>query len=164
MVQPDIMEIDGEDIYFKNIKQSLTLRTINYKMFQDCKYVIDKKTRQMKTKDQNIIFRDDALIKYYENKNGRKIKEFFIQRLLDTGTYLVIFPTGLLLLLSLFPFNILAKIHLNLQHNETIIDFCYCISDHRRDHCIWMLDEKNQVWKCQNEMNINSTNWNLTKV
>jgi hypothetical protein len=27
-----------------------------------------------------------------------------------------------------------------------------------------MLDEKNQVWKCQNEMNINSINWNLTKV
>ena len=27
-----------------------------------------------------------------------------------------------------------------------------------------MLDEKNQVWKCQNEMNINSVNWNLTKV
>jgi len=69
-----------------------------------------------------------------------------------------------LLLLSIFPFNILAKISLNLQPNESIVDFQYCISQSSKNHCVWMLDEKNQVWKCQNEMNVNSINWSLTKV
>jgi hypothetical protein len=76
----------------------------------------------------------------------------------------MIFPTGFLLLVSVTPFNILGKINLNLTSKEYIEDFCYCISEENKSHCVWLLDIKNQVWKCQNEMNVNSVNWNLTKV
>ena len=50
-----------------------------------------------------------------------------------------------------------------MKKDETIIDFAYCISDSQRNHCIWMLDEKFQVWKCTNEVNPSSCNWTLTK-
>jgi len=33
-----------------------------------------------------------------------------------------------------------------------------------KNHCIWILDERLQVWKCSNEINPTSTNWTLTKI
>lgn len=45
----------------------------------------------------------------------------------DSNTYLLIFPTGLLLLLSAAPLAVQAKLQLNLKKDETIIDFAYTI-------------------------------------
>lgn len=50
------------------------------------------------------------------------------------------------------------------KKDETIVDFCYRISNDGKQHCIWMLDEKYQVWKCTSELNPNSYNWTSVKV
>jgi len=62
------------------------------------------------------------------------------------------------------PFVVQAKLQLNLKKDEAIIDFCYCISDDFQNQCIWMMDEKLQVWRCTNELNPNSCNWTTVKV
>ena len=50
------------------------------------------------------------------------------------------------------------------MNDESILDFSYCVSDDKLNQTIWLLDEKMQIWKCNNEMNPNSTNWHLKKV
>jgi hypothetical protein len=84
--------------------------------------------------------------------------------MIDSSTYLLIFPTGLLMLMSIAPLAVQAKLQLNLKKDETIIDFAYTIQDNRKNHCIWMMDEKLQLWKCLNELNPNSCNWTLVKI
>lgn len=68
------------------------------------------------------------------------------------------------MLIGINPLTIHAKLQLNLKKDEVIIDFSYCISDNYQNHCVWMLDEKLQVWKCTNELNPNSCQWTLVKV
>jgi len=62
------------------------------------------------------------------------------------------------------PFSIQSKQQLNLKKDESIIEYSYCVSDNGKNHCIWMIDEKLQVWKCSNELNPNSCNWTLAKI
>lgn len=71
--------------------------------------------------------KEESLAAYYENPQSRSIKPFFLQRMADSNTYLLIFPTGLLLLLSAAPLAVQAKLQLNLKKDETIIDFAYTI-------------------------------------
>jgi len=40
----------------------------------------------------------------------------------------------------------------------------YCVQESLKNHCLWLLDEKLQVWKCTNELNPNSCNWTLRKI
>lgn len=53
---------------------------------------------------------------------------------------------------------------LNLRKDENIIDFSYQISTDGQYHCIWILDEKLQIWKCSSEHDANQTNWTMVKV
>jgi hypothetical protein len=91
---------------------------------------------------------------------GRNIKSFFMQRLQD-DMYILLFPTGLLMMVGMNPFSLFAKTQLNIKRDDTIIDFSYCKSLDNKNHCIWMLDNKLQVWKCSNELNPNQFNWEL---
>ena len=107
---------------------------------------------------------DENVITYYLNPYQRKIIPFFIQRISDSSSYIILFPTGLLLSVTCNPLVIQAKLQLNLKRDESLVDIMYCVSVDRKYQCIWMLDEKNQVWKCTNELNPNSCNWTLTKI
>ena len=89
-----------------------------------------------------VIFKDEALINYYNNDEQRLIKPFFIQRIIDSGLYLIIFPSGLLMLIGFTPLSIHYQLQLNIKKDEPIIDFSYCISYNYQNHCVWMLDEK----------------------
>ena len=55
-----------------------------------------------------VIFKDEALINYYNNEEQRLIKPFFIQRIIDSGLYLIIFPSGLLMLIGFTPLSMEA--------------------------------------------------------
>ena len=41
---------------------------------------------------------------------------------------------------------------------------CYCVQESNKNHCLWLMDEKLQIWKCYNELISNSCDWTLTKV
>ena len=60
--------------------------------------------------------------------------------------------------------QIQTKTQLNLKKDETIIDVAYCVQSNQKNHCLWLLDEKLQVWKCSNELNATSINYSLTKI
>lgn len=109
------------------------------------------------------MFKDEQVAAYYDNVVHRPIKKFFLQRVADSSTYILVFPTGLLLLVGISSLQIQAKLQLGFKKDESIIDFCYCVSENFRNQCIWMLDEKLQVWKCSNELNPSSCNWTLVK-
>lgn len=68
------------------------------------------------------------------------------------------------MLIGTAPLTLQAKLQLNLKKDEAIIDFAYCVSDNGKNQCIWMMDEKLQIWKCTNELNPNSCNWTLVKI
>jgi len=53
---------------------------------------------------------------------------------------------------------------LNLKKDETIIDISYRLQTNYEHHCLWLIDEKMQIWRCVNELNPNSVNWTLTKI
>lgn len=61
---------------------------------------------------------------------------------MDSGLYLIIFPSGLLMLVGFNPLSIHCQLQLNIKKDEPIIDFSYCISANYQSHCVWMLDEK----------------------
>ena len=51
-----------------------------------------------------------------------------MQRIEDSSVYIVLFPTGLLLMVSIAPLNIQSRVQLNLKRDERIIDHQYSIS------------------------------------
>jgi len=53
---------------------------------------------------------------------------------------------------------------LNFRKEETIIDVAYSVDEKEVNHCLWLLDEQYQVWKCVNEFNPNKFNWTLNKI
>jgi len=118
----------------------------------------------LKVKDQQVYFNDGAVLSYYQNEEGRQLKSLFVQRIKDSATYILLFPTGLLLHVSSNILNIQSKLQLNLKKDETIIDVAYCVESEQQNHCLWLMDEKLQVWKCTNELNPNSSNWSLIKI
>jgi hypothetical protein len=44
------------------------------------------------------------------------------------------------------------------------VDVSYCISEGGKNHCFWLLDSKQQIWKCSNEREANNSNWSLIKI
>lgn len=87
-----------------------------------------------------------------------------MERIDDSQVYIILFPTGLLLMVSINPLTITSKIQLNLKKDEQILDYKYSISQNGHNHCIWLLDQKMQVWKCSNERNPNQATWTLNRV
>lgn len=67
-------------------------------------------------------------------------------------------------MIGLDPIAIQAKIQLDLKHDEVIVDKSYQISENGKNHCFWLMDSKQQVWKCSNEREANSSNWTLIKI
>ena len=57
----------------------------------------------------------------------------FIQRIADSTSYFILFPTGLIMLVSSNPLALQSKLQLNLKKDEMIIDFSYCISSNRKN-------------------------------
>ena len=90
----------------------------------------------------SIPIKDDQLIQYYNNEQNRQLKSIFVQRISDSSTYVILFPTGLLFMLSTNPLGIQSKMQLNLKRDESILEYSYCISSNFKNQCIWMLDEK----------------------
>lgn len=88
----------------------------------------------------------------------------FVHRISDSSTYVILFPTGLLFMVSTNPLAVHSKMQLNLKRDESILEYSYSISSNFKNQCIWLLDEKQQVWKCQNELNPNSGNWSVQKI
>ena len=88
------------------------------------------------------MIKDDQLNSYYENEQNRQLKSIFVQRISDSSTYVILFPTGLLLMVSYNPLAIQSKMQLNLKRDESILEYSYCISPNFKNQCIWMLDEK----------------------
>ena len=54
--------------------------------------------------------------------------------------YILLFPTGFLMILGINPFTIHYKMSLNLKGDEEIIDYSYQASYDGKYHCIWLLD------------------------
>jgi len=54
-------------------------------------------------------------------------------------------------MVGITPYIIHSKLQLNLTQEERIIDSFYCVSLTGEYHCIWILDQKLQVWKCTGE-------------
>lgn len=104
----------------------LKLRTINYK------YLNDNSDKPAKAKEQYMKFIDDNVLSYYQNPYQRKIIPFFTQRISDSSTYIILFPTGLLLLVTCNPLVIQAKLQLNLKRDESLVDIMYCVSVDRK--------------------------------
>ena len=105
---------------------------------------------------------DDSYLQIFYSPDFKKNKQIFVQRIGDSGIYLLLFPTGLMYHLSVNPLSIQAKIQLNLQKDEPIIEVSYCLDEGLKRHCLWIMDEKYQVWKCSNELSPTSTNWSLS--
>jgi hypothetical protein len=64
------------------------------------------KYKPIDSKDQVISLKDEELLVYYENKNKRKLKSFFVQRVMESNNYILVFPTGLLLSISVNPLTL----------------------------------------------------------
>ena len=109
---------------------------------------VKKKHGPIASKDQVISLKDEDLKIYYENKSKRKLPSFFVQRIMDSNNYLIIFPTGLLVTISVSPFALQAKFNLNMKRDESIIDYAYCVQSNFKNHCVWLMDERLQIWKC----------------
>lgn len=122
-------------------KAQLVLNTINYKDMAE-KQNHDK-VRSIKQQESSIAIKDDNLLNYYmDSFLDSKQQSFFIQRLMYSNTYLIIFPTGILMLVNTNPFVLIHENQLNMKKDERIIDYCYCISDCYKKHCVWLMDEK----------------------
>ena len=87
------------------------------------------KYRRSQIKEQILLIEDERLANYYTNSENMKVRPMFIQRLVDSTHYLVMFPSGLLLNLSVSPFGILSKTQLYLSEFERIEDISYCVND-----------------------------------
>ena len=61
------------------------------------------------------------------------------------------------------PFTILNKFSLNLRNDETIKDVSYCVTDDNKYHCLWILDQKQQIVRCSDENNPNQYNWTIQR-
>mmetsp|Transcript_80 Transcript_80/g.61 ORF Transcript_80/g.61 Transcript_80/m.61 type:complete len:156 (+) Transcript_80:74-541(+) len=48
-----------------------------------------------------------------------------------------------------------------MKHDQRIVDIGYCLNESLTNHCLWLLDQKMQVWKCTNELSPTSGSWNL---
>ena len=88
------------------------------------------------------MFKDEKIAEYYDNPQRRDLKPMFIQRIADSTSYFILFPTGLIMLVSSNPLALQSKLQLNLKKDEMIVDYSYCISSNRKNQCIWLLDEK----------------------
>lgn len=49
---------------------------------------------------KSLNLQDERLLQYYQNDAGKKVKSVFVQRISDSNTYVVLFPTGLLLIVN----------------------------------------------------------------
>jgi hypothetical protein len=116
------------------------MKMINYNKVSEMQNF--KPLKVISQKEQSISIEDESLKNYYMNRYERKLVRFFIHKISDSNTYIIIFPTGLLLMVAYNPMTIQYKLQLNLKKDETLIDFVYCVSNDQEYHCIWMLDEK----------------------
>ena len=59
---------------------------------------IKRKKQFIDNKSKIVEMQDETLLTYYnKNQESKLAKEMFIQRIAESFTYLVLFPTGLLL-------------------------------------------------------------------
>ena len=93
-----------------------------------------------KIKEVTCLFSDSNLFEYYDSKDSHLTKSFFIQRIKSSTTFIILFPTGLLLQLACFPLSLQAKLQLNLKKDEKIIDIAYCVDSSETHHCLWLID------------------------
>ena len=119
----------------KKQKQRIIMRTINYTDLTTKFESPDQLPRNIniKAKDQSFAFKDEKIAEYYYNAQNRRLKPMFIQRIADSTSYLILFPTGLITLVSSNPLALQSKLQLNLKKDEMIIDFSYCISSNRKN-------------------------------
>ena len=87
-------------------RQRLVLKSINYRQLKSMNSRPKMKYKAIDSKDQVISLKDEELLVYYENKNKRKLKSFFIQRVMESNNYILVFPTGLLLSISVNPLTL----------------------------------------------------------
>ena len=106
-------------------RQKLILKKINYKSLKRKSQKSNDRT--LKNKEQFINFKDDSVMHYFQNDKRRRMKSILFQRIKDSSTYILLFPTGLLMLLSTDLFSIQAKLQLNIKREEPIIDHAYCV-------------------------------------
>ena len=66
-----------------------------------------KEKTQNQIKTHNIVIKDESLIRYYSSELGTSnVREFMMQRIEDSPTYIVLFATGLLLMIGTNPFAV----------------------------------------------------------
>lgn len=73
----------------------------------------DKKRKKqlIENNSKTVDMRDETLLSYYEKHQENKLmKEMFIQRIGESFTYLVLFPTGLLLTYCTNPLTLQARL------------------------------------------------------
>ena len=144
----------------------MKLYIIDYQQISNFKNQIKLKCKRLKCVEQQFRLQEKKLSYYYDRSNITRENrvEMMLQRIHNSQAFLVMYPTGLLLhVSSLTPFTISSKTQLNLQ-NRNIIDYKYCTSTDCLNHCIWIIDQEYNVWKCYSERNLKESNWNLQKI
>lgn len=120
---------------------------------------------QISSHKEHTNIEDEIVWKYYkQDQSIHQLQSIHVERVGDSTNFVILFPTGTIYMVGGDPFSILGKVQLDLKQDEIIQDSVYCVSDNEKDHCFWLIDSKQQVWKCFNEMEVNSNNWSLINI
>ena len=92
-------------------RQSIELRTISYEYIHERQFHTAslRGSTQKNLRKQQTPIKDDTVIAYYEDEQLKNLGSFFLQRIDDSQTYILLFPTGLLLMCGTNPFTVQAK-------------------------------------------------------
>jgi hypothetical protein len=79
---------------------------VNYQDLIDSQFN-EKQVDESNINKQSVIIKDESLIKYYScDLANKEIKPFLLQRIDDSTTYIVLFATGLLLMMGTNPLTL----------------------------------------------------------
>jgi len=115
------IEFDKNTLYFE--------RYVDYETKEYLKKKYNEAEKNLSSKNQSITIKNKQLVFLYDNDRDCKlIKNLFVWRIADSNSYLVLFPSGLLLNLNSNPLTLNSKQQLNLKKDENIMDCAYRVS------------------------------------
>ena len=103
------------------------------KMRQDKELNNKKVLKKRVGKQHQLPFENEAVLNYYSEGLFDQQKEgFFSHRVDDSNHYVVVFPTGLFLLVCFSTFQIQFQQQLNIKKESNIVDFHYSVSNDKK--------------------------------
>ena len=97
----DMSDISRHYSVESSLKQAIGIKCIPYKHVLNplSRILSDKKIKEMS--ERMVYFSDEGLAHYYNNSHCQQMKSFFVQRIQDSNSFILLFPTGLLLHIQL---------------------------------------------------------------